>query len=206
MSFVVANPGGSLSAYAEKVFPGQIKSIGKATQAKVEDNSSSGDSIETLLSKLLEKQKENFIKSFDKSADSDDDKKKEFKKVVNMLMGAADKNKDGLSMQELQNLDTSKLSYGDAKIVNDIITNFSKYDTDQDGLLTFKELDNPLLEKEFSMQELAALAKSMSDESKENLSTFALANAPSSYVQKLLSNYDDTNLFNYTPKEVVTVE
>lgn len=204
MSFVVANPGGSLSAYATKVFFGQIKSFGNVTQTKGEDNSSSEDSMETLLSKLLEKQKENFIKSFDKSADSDDDKKKEFKKVVNMLMGAADKNKDGLSMQELQDFDTSKLSYGDAKIVNDIIANFSAYDTDQDGLLTLKELENPLLTKEFSMQELAALAKSMFDEGKENLATFALANAPSSYIQKLLSNYDDTNLFNCTPKVLVT--
>lgn len=196
MSFAVANPGGSLSAYAANVFSGQIVSFGDVSQTKVEAASSTDDSVETLLSKLIDKQKENFFKSFDKSSEENEKKKKEFKRVASMLMANADKDKNGLSKQELLDFDTSKLSSDDVKIVNNIISNFDNYDTNHDGLLSLNELQKPLPNKEFSLQELGAIAKSMSSEKDQDENS--LLNMSSSFTEKILANYNDTGLPEFT--------
>lgn len=161
-------------------------------------NSSSDEDILKAVKNLLKTEQENYAKSFDKSSE-ESDKKKAFKRVVSMLMANADKDNNGLSKQELSEFDTSKLSSDDIKIVNNIISNFDNYDINHDGLLSFKELEKPLPNKEFSLQELGAIAKSMSKE--DDQSENNLLNMSASFTEKILENYSDSEL----PQFVSTV-
>lgn len=138
---------------------------------------------------LIQLSLKNFISSFDKS-DKDFEKKVEEK--VKGLISSADKDKSGsLSKEELSAIDT-KDNPELAKAVNSLINGFATYDTNHDNELSAGELKDAFkkLNKEFSMQDIAKMAKEHEDF--KNFDKFAAltSNLSSALADKLVKGYD----------------
>lgn len=150
------------------------------------DSTQAAGNADSILQQLLESLMKSFTDSYSKqdtgeSADS-----------ATALAATADTDKvSGLSLDELASVDTSKDS-GKAKLVNDLIKNFSDYDKDGDGQLSQSELQ-AAMPKEFSQQELAAMAGKNNSASDFGS---ALASFSSSFVEKLISSYKNGDLPN----------
>lgn len=161
------------------------------------DNSSSEikNSVENLIEDYLEKYEE----SFD---NVDADKEKEAAEAaakVKTLLSKADTDKNGkLSLDELSSFDS-----GDdvqmAKFVKDLKEKFTKYDSNGDGLLTSSELIAAIPKKQFTEQEMASLAESMSNDDLSSTTSNSLFNSSfgdstSLNVQKILNSYQNGTL------------
>lgn len=128
----------------------------------------------------------NFADSYDKT---DKDAEKKINEQVKSLIEEADTDKSGtLSKDELSALDT-KNNPDQAKLVNELINGFDGYDTNHDDQLSVKELKDALmkLDKEFSLQDMAKMARENEEFKYSELSPISFS---SSMADKLISNYD----------------
>lgn len=140
-------------------------------------------------SQLLQLSLKNFAASFDKS---DKDFEKKIEEKVKGLISSADKDKNGsLSKDELSAIDT-KDNPELAKTVSKLISGFSAFDTNHDNELSAGELKDAFkkLNKEFSMQDIAKMAKE--HEEFKNSGKFAAltSNLTSALADKLVKGYD----------------
>lgn len=150
-------------------------------------STSAKDSIEQLLEKLLQSLLDSFAKSTEKTA-SDDQKTassdtKDASSKVSSLTSTADTDKSGsLSVDELSALDTGS-NPGETGFVKDLISNFKSYDSNGDGQLSQTEMTAAMHTPQTTTADGSA-----------NSIANSLGNLSSSFIQKLLSNYQTGNL------------
>jgi len=128
-----------------------------------------------------------YIESFTASYDKTDDSKEtnETKEMLKELSSSADTDASGgLSRKELLSIDTSD-NAKEAKIVNTLIGKFTTLDKNKDGELSLSEMQDILKQKQFSQQELAAIARKADEASNTSDNS-------SSLTQKLLDNYTNS--------------
>lgn len=146
-------------------------------------------------SSLVKLSMKNFAASFDKT---DKDAEKKIEEKVKSLISAADKDKNGaLSKEELSSLDI-KDNPDLAKTVNTLINGFDSYDTNHDNELSAGELKDAFkkLRKEFSMQDIAKMAKEMEEFRNSQSSTVSTTNFSSALSEKIINNYSDNASFS----------
>lgn len=159
----------------------QAEELDKTLVGKTEQTSSE-TSKENMLDKIIQALVDAFTDSY-KKQDS-----KEQAPSVSELTKSADANNDkGLSLDELSSVDTPK-NPKTASVINDLIKNFGSYDLDGDGILSSSELQNAM-PKQFSKQEIAAMAKEKTSEGLNAFGSF-LGNTSTKFVQQLVQNYD----------------
>lgn len=144
-------PGMSISSIKDssETLTGSVNSTQNSSSS-----ASSEPSASDLIASLLEKLLESFTKSYDKNNDS----KGSHSNKINSLLATSDTDKSGgVSLDELKSVDTSN-NKNKAGFVNDLITNFNKYDADGDGNLSKSEL-LAAMPKQFSQQEIAEMFK-----------------------------------------------
>lgn len=133
--------------------------------------------------------KDAFLKRYAESYGKTDEKSsKDIDKEIKSLMSTADSDKSGgLSLDELSSMDT-KDSADEDKVVKDLIKNFNTYDTNKDGELSPSELKKALkkLNKQFSEQDIARIAKENKEFCNSDNSLGSFSNIPA---QNLLSTY-----------------
>lgn len=177
-------------------------STGNASLFQGISNVNSASPLDALSQAALE----SFAKSFDK-ADMDKDAKK--KEQMKELMSEADTDKSGgLSLKELSSVDTTQ-SKDKAKLVDDLIKQFKGLDKDGNGELSMDEMQELLKQKEFSIQELGGMHKSMNNEnspadSTENSPSGALGQATLATLQKFLSAYQYNAIAGQAPSVSVS--
>lgn len=148
-------------------------------------SSNSNNSAKELMKKILDKSVENYAESYDKTCKSSDDEKKN---VLKSLVSKADKDGDGaLSLSELSSLDPCD-DVVEKGLVNDLIREFRTLDTNNDGKLSMKEMQELLKRKQFSQQELAAMAESSDSSKAQKHLGNPLGSVTSPLVEQLLSN------------------
>ena len=120
---------------------------------------------------------ENFTDRYSNTANSD--KVEEKQELIKSLVEKADTNNDGcLSIDELSSIDISDNSEN-SKLVSELKSNFISLDKNSDDVLSMEEMQELILKKRYSQQEISEMADS-SDNSLKNISSFA---------EKLLNNY-----------------
>lgn len=108
---------------------------------------------------------------------------------IDTLSSADTDGKTGLSINELSSIDTGNDS-GRANFINDLVKNFDSYDADGDGQLSHSEI-KAAISQHFSQQTAAA-----SDNNSLNGFGSTLGSLSSSFIQKMISNYQGSNLSN----------
>lgn len=170
----------------DSILSGSTETTQKTNSSETTDASGSSDSVKDLLAQLLKKLIDSFTESFGKDSDSSKDAQAKLKSLIS----SADTDGNGtLSLDELSSLDTSN-NKALAGFVNDLKSHFTTYDTNSDGQLTMTELQSAMPQKQYSAQELAAMADTNSDSSQE---TTSLGTLSSSLFEKLLSNYQNSS-------------
>jgi len=163
--------------------------LGSVTSTDSNTATSSAESLELMMEQLLKSLMESFSESFDKT-DSTAEANAETK--INSLVSSADTDgTTGLSLNELNSVGSTE-NTGKTGFINDLINNFKSYDSNGDGQLSVAEIKTAMLDEQFSKQELAAISADSS-----NLGSSlgnALGSLSGSFVQKLLSNYQNGNL------------
>lgn len=164
-------------------------------------DSTSSTQKESLVEELLEKLLASFAESYDKTTGASTDATQK----VSSLISSADKDSSGsLSLNELSSLSTSSNS-PEAGFVNDLAKNFKSYDTNGDGQLSQDEMKAAIPQKQYSAQELASMAETMSNSNDSaNSLTSSLGSLSSSFIQKLLSNYQNSGLSNWVSSLSIT--
>lgn len=173
--------------------------------------SSSADSDtsdnKTLIKKLQDKLLENLAESYDKT-DARLDKK--INEQANSLIKEGDKDKSGgLSLKELYSIDT-KDDADKANTVKYLIGNFKAFDKNGDDQLTITEVKNALkklskLKKQFSMQDIAKMARESNDFSASGSSIGnGQSNLSNSLAEKLISKYQSGDLSSLESSMSVT--
>lgn len=140
-------------------------------------------------SQLIQLSIKNFAASFDKE---DKDFEKKITEKAKALIASADKDNSGtLSKEELSALDT-KNNPDLAKTVNTLINSFDTYDTNHDGELSAGELKDAFkkLNKEFSMQDVAKMAKEYAESKDSDKYAVSSGNFSSTLADKLINGYD----------------
>lgn len=146
-------------------------------------------------SQLVKLSMKNFAASFDKT---DKDAEKKIEEKVKGLISAADKDNNGtLSKDELSSLDV-KDNPDLAKAVNTLINGFDSYDTNHDNELSAGELKDAFkkLRKEFSLQDVAKMAKEMEEFNNSQSSAVSTSNFSSALSEKIINNYGDSASFS----------
>lgn len=157
---------------------GSVSSTGKSSSTDSTSSTSSSSSMESLLENLLEKLLQQMAQRFNHSGGSTADGSGSNSDKVSELVSSSDTDKNGsLSAAELKSIDTSG-NNGKVGFVNDLIKNFSKYDTDNDGSLSQSEV-LASMPKDPSQQTTASI--SSSDSSFNNIKAF---------MNKLISAYE----------------
>jgi len=143
-------------------------------------STSSSNSMESLIENLLEKLLASLSQSYGQGGDStasNSDK-------VSSLVSSSDTDKNGsLSVDELKSVDTSG-NTGKAGFVNDLVKNFSQYDTDGDGSLSQTEM-LAAMPKDASQQATTAMSGGSN-------SLSGLENNLKAFMDKLVSAYKDS--------------
>lgn len=143
---------------------------------------------------MISQMRTTFLKNFAESYNkTDSDKEKKINNEVKSLMESADKDKSGgLSVEELSSIDT-KNNPDLAKDIRDLINGFDSYDTNHDNQLSVKELKDALktLKKEFSLQDVAKMAKENEEFMNSGLSPTSFS---SSMAEKLISSYGGSSI------------
>ena len=148
------------------------------------DSTQSTGSVDSVLQKLLEALMKSFMDSYSKEDNS------KSADAVTSLTATADTDKTkGVSLAELASVNTSG-NTTQAKFVNDLMQNFANYDKDGDGQLSQSELQ-AAIPKEFSQQDMAAMANKGSDTSGFGS---ALSSFSGSIMEKLISSYKNGDL------------
>lgn len=150
------------------------------------NSGTSGVAMASQLQSLLLK---NFAASFDKE---DKDAEKKIGEKVKALIAEADKDNSGtLSKDELSKLDT-KGNPDLAKTVSNLINGFDTYDTNHDNELSAGELKDAFkkLNKEFSMQDVAKMAKEYAESKDSDKYAVTSGNFSSALADKLINGYD----------------
>lgn len=139
-------------------------------------------SAKSQASSLLDLFLENYAARYDKDCES----KSKFKEMLKTLISKADQDGDGgLSMKELQSINTED-DKNVKKMVNALISKFNSLDKNSDGVLSLTEMEG-IMEKDFSIEELAKMAASLSKSDEETNQTIAYSSE--AYIQKLINNY-----------------
>lgn len=156
--------------------------------AKTNETTNSTDSFNDLISKLWE----SFLASFnEKNDDSDSDSGTDSDNALTSITKLADTNaSNSISMEELFSIDTGNTS-GNTDFINNLMNNFTSYDSDGNGELSQSELKAATLTKD--LQQTSAITNS--EEATNNI-TNSIRNLSSSFVQKLMDNYQNGNLSN----------
>lgn len=144
-----------------------------------------------LFEQLMDATKESFANSFKDSDDSATDAAK----AKSLLASADSDSSSGLSLGELSSLDKSS-GAGKAGFVNDLISNFDKFDLDGDGQLSQGEVESAMPKGQFSAQEQKAMVDSSQSSFFDSLENSFSSLGSSSIVQKLISSYQSGGLSN----------
>lgn len=154
---------------------------GSVATTKTNDTTASAASTGDLLASLLEK----LLKALSDSYPKGDDSSSSNAGKATSLVSSSDTDKSGgLSLDELKSVNT-RGNTGKAGFVNDLVSNFSKYDTDSDGNLSQSEI-LASMPKEFSQQNIAGMSGSSSSDSGNTLSNLT------AFMGKLMNSYKDS--------------
>ncbi len=118
--------------------------------------------------------------------------RKKIQEKAKALISSADKDNCGsLSKEELSAVDT-KNNPDLAKTVNTLINSFDNYDTNHDKELSAGELKDAFkkLNKEFSMQDIAKMAKEYAESKGSEKYAVSTGNFSSALADKLINGYD----------------
>lgn len=121
-----------------------------------------GQSKDIDFSSLMDSFMDNYAKSFSKSSKPDETAEAQAKYIINSL----DTDKNGtISTNELNDFKNSNLNPNLEKQISNLEDQFNIYDIDQDGALSLTEIDNALVAKCYSAQELSQMAKEFHEDS-----------------------------------------
>lgn len=150
-------------------------------------NTSSDSESVSLLDELIER----FARSFSKDAKADDNKEQEAKNILNLV----DKDQDGtISIGELQTFDTSTVSSETKNQIKDLESKFKIYDKDGSGELSLAEIKKAICAKQYSLQELGAMANEDKTENKdENQNQVVFDGLSYPFFHQALNNYEKAN-------------
>lgn len=145
-------------------------------------------SIENWLEKMLKELVDSFEKKVDSTASKDQttNENSSIASAINSLSSADTDGISGLSQGELLSISTSD-DAGKANFINNLLKNFSSIDTDGNGQLSQSEIETSRPKNQQST--LASSAGTLGH---------TLGSLSGSFIQKLLSNYDASNLSNLT--------
>lgn len=143
---------------------------------------------------MISQIKKTFLKNFTESYNkTDTEKEKQLDNKIKSLMEIADKDKSGgLSKDELSSIN-NKDNPDQANLVRDLLNGFGTYDINNDNELSVKELKEALkkLNKEYSQQDIAKMAKENKEFSNSKNFTALTSNFSSALADKLINNYDN---------------
>lgn len=192
-------PGMSLDSNEDDSNPLTGSATTTTTTGNTENTiSTDTDSAKSLMDKIVKAFLENFTESFDKEAKSKS--AAEQKEMIKGVMAVGDTDQSGgLTVDELKAIDT-KGNSEQASFINNIINNFSTYDTDGNGEISMDELQDKILTKDFSIHDIAKMAQEMknSASSTDSISTKAgefgniLGSSSAKFVDKLLYAYQNS--------------
>lgn len=157
-------------------------------------NAGTADNI-ALMSQIKKTLLKNFADSFDKT---DKNAEKKINEQIKSLISSADKDNNGtLSKDELSSIDT-KDNPDLAKTVNSLINGFDSYDTNHDNELSADELKDAFkkLNKEFSQQDVAKMAKEMEEFRNSQAFAVSTSNFSSALSEKIINNYGNSSSFS----------
>lgn len=155
-------------------------------------NSKTSTSANVTMAQLMQALLESFAQSYSKTSESSDDKEK--KQMIKDLVSKADTDKDGaLSMDELSKVDTSE-NQKETNLVDELIRSFKTLDTNCDGELSIKEMQELIKRKAFSQQELADMSENSDQLSSISSVADSTGKISSLLADKLISSYDAANL------------
>lgn len=160
----------------------KIQSFKSNTENSKTESTTDSESVS-----ILDEYIKNFAKSFSKSEKPDETLDNESKYVLNLV----DKDKNGMvTIDELKSFDSSTIASESETKIKDIEENFKTYDQDHSGDLSFAEIKNALGQKQYSLQELRAMAN---ENKTENQDQVAFDEPSYSFYQKALDNYKKAN-------------
>lgn len=147
-------------------------------------------SIENWLEKMLKELVDSFEKKVDSTASKDqttneNSSNASIASAINSLSSADTDGISGLSQGELLSITSDDA--GKANFINNLLKNFSSIDTDGNGQLSQSEIETSRPKNQQST--LASSAGTLGH---------TLGSLSGSFIQKLLSNYDGSNLSNLT--------
>lgn len=156
------------------------------------EDSKSSTSANATMAQIMQALLESFAQSYSKTCESPEDKEK--KQMIKDLVSKADTDKDGaLSMDELSKVDTNG-NQKEANLVDELISSFKTLDTNCDGELSIKEMQELIKRKAFSQQELAAMSENSNQLSSINSVADSTGKISSLLADKLISSYDAASL------------
>lgn len=157
-----------------------------------ESSAVSSDDAKSLIDKLLKSLIESFTDSFSKDASKNTDDKTQ---AAKNLVKTADKDGDGsLSKEELSSTNAGS-NAEQSKMINNLINSFTSYDKDGNGKLSLSEMREAIPQKQFSMQELAAMSDNYQ---KADSAGHALGNFSGSMARQFLNSYQNGGLSSLT--------
>lgn len=146
---------------------------------KNEINSTKNSESISLLDELIK----NFAHSFSKGTKPDENLEHKAKYIIDTV----DQNKNGtVSIDELKEFDSSIVPSEVGAKINDLENNFKLYDIDRNGELSLAEIKKAIGKKQYSLQELKAMANENEIEmqDKETFGEFSY-----SFFQTAVNNY-----------------
>lgn len=176
-------PGMTISGCCSTDSTSSTASTSAASSTNSVDSTSTVSSIEKWLEEMLQSLLDSFTKSTGTTASGDQtttanatSSQTDAASKISSLTSTADTDKSGsLSLDELSSVDTSN-NAGEAKFIKDLINNFKNYDTNGDGQLSQSEM-------------ATATPPTTAADLGSSLGTLS-----SSFIQKLLNNYQTSNL------------
>lgn len=157
-----------------------------STSSTSSTDSTSSDSIETLLEKLMAKILEEISNVQKKAESGNSEETKSPKDPISSLTASADTDgTSGLSLKELSSVDSSS-DAGKANFINNLIKNFESIDSNSDGQLSTSEISA-------SKPDGQTMAVNNASNGLNDLGS-SLGSLSSSFVQKLLSSYQNGGL------------
>lgn len=139
--------------------------------------------MKDLLDEIMKAAVENFTTNYQKKSDGDKDDAS-----VAAMKAADTDGKSGLSVKELSSIDTSK-DTKKADFVNNLINNFTKYDSNSDGQLSANEIAASRSDINSSASNSGIL---------NSATTNGLKNLSEEFISKMLNDYKNGGLSNLT--------
>lgn len=149
----------------------------------VESFSQTDTAEQTTTVSLVDEIIKKFADSYSKDNKSEDNVEQEAKNIIDNV----DTDKNGtMSLDELNAFDISTVSSELGAKINGLRNQFKTYDKNNDGELCLAEVKNAIGKKQYSMQELKAMAKALSQDAQDKETVGGLSDY---FFQSMVKNY-----------------